>query len=64
MGASDPDDAIMLSLPIWKAGYDDHPELIYGFNPTPQITKEPLEENYTQDGSGDEEDSDSWGIRT
>ncbi|KAH0829033.1 heterokaryon incompatibility protein-domain-containing protein [Lanmaoa asiatica] len=64
-GAEDSYDAIMPPLRIWKAGYDDHPELIYNYNPTPHIIKElevpPGEENDSQDDvTDDDDDSDSW----
>ena len=58
-GAEDPYDAVMPPLRIWKAGDDDHPELVYNFNPTPDIIKE-LEKPPSQDGADDEEETDSW----
>ena len=45
---------VMPPLHIWKAGYNDHPELVYNFNPTPDIIKE------LERGSDAEEDADTW----
>ena len=63
-GAEDPYNAVMPPLRIWKAGYDGRPELVYSFNPTPDIITEleklGEEENYSQGGTNDEEDTDSW----
>jgi hypothetical protein len=52
-GANIPDVEVMPPLRIWKAGYDERPELVYNFNPTPNII-EALEK------ADDDEDIDSW----
>ena len=55
---------VLPPLRIWKAGYDGHPELVYSFNPTPDIiaAREKLskQENYSQGGTNEEEDTHSW----
>jgi hypothetical protein len=54
-GAEDSyDEPVMPPLRIWKAGYDEHLELVYNFNPAPDIIKE------LERGSDDEEDTGSW----
>ena len=58
-GAGVPEIAVMPPLRIWKAGNDDHPELVYNFNPTPDIIEE-LDKLLPQDGANDEEDTGSW----
>ena len=58
-GARLPENAVMPPLRIWKTGKDDHPELAYNFNPTPDITEE-LDKLFSQDGANDEEDTGSW----
>ena len=59
-----PYDAVKPPLRIWKAGYDGHPELVYSFDPTPEITAEieffEEQKNYSQEPINDEEDTDSW----
>ena len=54
-GARDPDNAVIPPLRIWKVGDDDYPELVYNFNPTPDIIKE-LEKPPSPDGADDQED--------
>ena len=58
-GASIPHGEVMPPLRIWKAGDDERPELVYNFNPTPDIIEEVEKTDDEEDSWIDVKDSNS-----